>query len=162
MLPLPLLFSQERGEGAPCGRSDCFPLMWKTNGEKEGRQRGAGGRAARPPYPASPNAGRDPDGAGIATAQHGPQGSDAEFRAQEMYSSFGFFSLVFCRGTKRFKGGTSASLAIHHANVNGAGKAKLPRGSPQGMSSRLRAIQEPQCGQDFMLCQDFFHLGIKE
>lgn len=133
--------------------------MWKTNGEKEGRQRGAGGSAARPPYPASPNAGRDPDGVGISTAQHGPQGSDAEFRAQEMDSSFGIFSLVFCRGTKRFKGGTSASLAIHHATVNGAGKAKLPRGSPQGMSSRL---QEPQCGQDFMLCQDFFHLGIQE
>lgn len=37
MLPIPCYFPRN-GRRAPCGRSNCFPVMWKTNQEKEGRE----------------------------------------------------------------------------------------------------------------------------
>lgn len=112
MFPIPCYFPRNRRR-APCGRSNCFPLMWKTNQEKEGRE----WEREIATHPLSPGCSSALCGWAVLEmipmvtwfpyrsadpgVRHGVQSPGNVF----FIPSYSTFSLVFYRGTKPFKGG---------------------------------------------------------
>lgn len=100
MLPIPCYFPRN-GRRAPCGRSNCFPVMWKTNQEKEGRE--CERKIATHPLAELGDAWNDPSGAWIAGVRARVQSPGNVF-----FILLDIF-LVFCHGTKQLRDGSSPS-----------------------------------------------------
>lgn len=111
MLPIPCYFPRN-GRRAPCGRSNCFPVMWKTNQEKEGRE--CERKIATHPLAGPGDAWNDPSRAWLAGVRARVQSPGNVF-----FILFCIF-LVFCHGTKQLREGSSAP-AVRHRSRGSAG-----------------------------------------
>lgn len=121
MLPIPCYFPRN-GRRAPCGRSNCFPVMWKTNQEKEGREcerKIATHPLAGPRRAELGDAWNDPNGARIAGVRARVQSPGNVF-----FILFCIF-LVFCHGTKQLREGSSPSAVMHRSSGSAGTSGKF-------------------------------------